>query len=479
MGNQASCGMLGQPINTENGQKLEQPLDQQHFPEEISEAPDNQHQQHNQTEILQRIETSTILTVPHLDHSSMPDSDLEEISSLESNEDDDFQDCEEPATSGLEIKINQNSIDIKSDSTPKNSIFTTKSEYSKSIDTLSTNSQIQSPVKTIKFLTNSENNNSSSTSSSLVFDLDNPAKSASLKSIKDSLIDIILTESNSSINSSPHQLLCMNELMAIPLLLVTLETIGINKIKEYVHIDSKKDFNPFGKAAMMIYGALLQQHFGETNTGSMQSSSGVSCENDSSTKSSQDELQDNNVVNIENSNNNNTNSTKSQNRQFNNLKTGMSDFVVKYVHDFIKSSILQENDKNNSQNKIDQEETEQQPKHDDSSIDNQISFQENKSVINCDNYMYNIKRICAHDDLTLGHMLASKRCFPMQSKAGASDVQNQIQESLQIHSALDIFLQLSCTAMHSLTLWRVINESIVRLQQHLNLPITSLLNKVS
>ena len=112
------------------------------------------------------------------------------------------------------------------------------------------------------------------------------------------------------------------------------------------------------------------------------------------------------------------------------------------------------------------------------SIENQISPECN-TLINCDNYMYNIKRICAHDDLTLGHMLASKRCFPMQSKTGNTSPQEQIRESLQIHSALDIFLQLSCTAMHSISLWKVLNRSIFRLQKHLSLPITSLLNKVS
>lgn len=74
-------------------------------------------------------------------------------------------------------------------------------------------------------------------------------------------------------------------------------------------------------------------------------------------------------------------------------------------------------------------------------------------------------------------MLASKRCFPMQSKTGNTSPQEQIRESLQIHSALDIFLQLSCTAMHSISLWKVLNRSIFRLQKHLSLPITSLLNK--
>lgn len=605
MGNQASCGMLGQPINTLDGQKYEgdqcPEQDDNYEVETIDNRADqstentkqnnsqtsqhnnssadsrnsqynnysekidtiHQHNYSNTQEILHRVDTSTILSVPeNLDGSSMPDSDLEEISSLESageEEEEDFQDCEENdevlvdrshTESSATNVFNEHAVLQNSNSNFTNSEIT-KSEYSKSIDTLSTKSLQQSidNLPNLQTAKNAQNHKihenlpnsglpqpislesslttisrfTTNPGSSLEFNLENPAESECLKPIQNLVVDIILSEENFSTTSTYNQLLCMNELMAIPLLLVTLETIGIEKIKEYVHIDSKKDFNPFGKAAMMIYGALLQQHFekfGEVevngeNGESKQSSSGVSCENESSGKSSQDELRDvyvneedgngskvkiENQVRVENQAKTPKpaqNSPKAtQNSTFNSAKTG-SDFVVNYVHEFIKSRILQESsqksnsqkDANNSQNKINDSHSfpasltisnNNSSTNDESmtSIENQISPECN-TLINCDNYMYNIKRICAHDDLTLGHMLASKRCFPMQSKTGNTSPQEQIRESLQIHSALDIFLQLSCTAMHSISLWKVLNRSIFRLQKHLSLPITSLLNKVS
>jgi hypothetical protein len=134
--------------------------------------------------------------------------------------------------------------------------------------------------------------------------------------------------------------------------------------------------------------------------------------------------------------------------------------------------------------------------------------------------MYNLKRICAHDDLTLGHWLASKKCFPVQqinnnigtvpakNNTNASDnitpndstqsensetpsntnlpnesadfMNGQIgslKESLQVHASLDAFLQLSCTACPVVNIWKILKKSIFKIEEVLDKKLGMLLNQ--
>ena len=189
-------------------------------------------------------------------------------------------------------------------------------------------------------------------------------------------------EKNQNSNSNSTNLFCLHEIMAFPLLYITIETIGIEKVRHFVPIpkdkpiNPDKDFNPFGKAGMMMYCALLLDHF----------------VNHASTEK-----------------NNNSNQFISNHEEIRNYKFESdyttSENIVKFVHTMIERLILKKE-----------------------------SVEENPPL-SCDNYMYNLKRVCAHDDLTLGHWLASKRCFPVQQLEENQKIENdatintKIQES--------------------------------------------------
>ena len=375
----------------------------------------------------------------------------------------------------------------------------------------------------------------------------------------DQLVNVTLNEhcvlsATEKCQQENNQLICLHELMAFPLLYITIETIGLERVRHFVPIpkdkviNPEKDFNPFGKAGMMMYCALLLDHFVNRH-GIKESENGLI----------------------------GTNSTF----EFDDSRSA-SENIVLYVHEMIHKLFLDDSTESEDSafaEKVLSSESSRSPvksrnlAHTSNghsqgnsrslSCDSNNSIEDSAAILSkdvnskndtngvdlsnhsndftnlqqqqlyCDNYMYNLKRVCAHDDLTLGHWLASKKCFPVQqlnnesknsSLAGgakkasqqAKELQevdnnlntndintenpinlnsstsfeqptndfvnsqiNNLQESLQVHASLDAFLQLSCTASSVTNALKIIKRSILKIESILEKKLNVLLNQVS
>jgi len=105
-------------------------------------------------------------------------------------------------------------------------------------------------------------------------------------------------------------------------------------------------------------------------------------------------------------------------------------------------------------------------------IKNLLKIEENS--LYCDNLMYNLKRICDHEEISIMHGLAASGDL---SADQMSDTSSKLIESLRLHAVFDGYMKLACSAMNFSTIYKLMRICVGRLKKVLLKEDTSILKK--
>lgn len=108
-----------------------------------------------------------------------------------------------------------------------------------------------------------------------------------------------------------------------------------------------------------------------------------------------------------------------------------------------------------------------------SHIKSLLNIEENN--LYCDNLMYNLKRICDHEEISIMHGLAADGDL---SEGQIKDTSSKLIESLRVHAVFDGYMKLACSAMTFNTIFKLMRICVGRLNKVFSGEVASIL-KVS